>query len=172
MSKNYIVIFFFFIVNLSLYAKEPTLAILRSVQTNEYQRLSIGMYEFICRPYGVITIDELYNKAEPNSECKQSIQSYYKKKPLEKYYSQSLLKIRQVYHIEFRQNMCLLYANGKMSMSELLLKKGLALNIPNFADEEFKHSFENAQKYARSNKKGLFKENIEKKCIPYLNKKD
>ncbi len=170
--KNYIFISLFFILNISIYAKEPTLAILRSVQSNEYQKFSIGMYEFICRPYGVLTLQQLHKKADTNSSCQKAIEVFFKKNPLDKYYAQNLLKQSQTYHVEFKDSMCVLYASGKMSMSELLLKKGLALNILDFEDKEFKHSFKNAQNYAKNKKVGLFKEKIQEKCLPYLETKN
>lgn len=152
------------------FAKEPTLATLRSVSTNEFQKFSIGLYEFICRPYGVITVDELYNRAEFNSECKKNIQEFYLQNPMSKYFTQNLLKNRQLYHIEFKEEKCILYAKGKMTMSELLVKNGLALKNPLVKSEEFEYSLIQAQIYAKENKIGLFKNNISDKCISELNK--
>lgn len=163
-------IFIFLLFTISIFSKEPTLAILRSADTNEYQKFSIGMYEFICRPYGVITLEELYRRAETNSPCQQSINRFYIKNPMRKYFAQSLLKLRQTYHIEFRKDSCVLYAKGKLSMSETLIKNGLAFKKPKFNDEEFEHSFTQAQNYAERLEIGLFKEKIQNKCVSELYK--
>ena len=149
---------------------EPTLATLRAVHSNESQKLSIGMYEFVCRPYGVLTLEELYKMAELDSVCKKSIDEFYLKNPLSRYYSQNILKNRQLYHIEFKGDRCILYAKGKTTISELLLKKGLAVKKPRFQDEEFEHNFTQTQEYAKSLKLGLFKNKITKKCITELYK--
>jgi hypothetical protein len=149
----------------TLSAKEPTLAILRSVQMNEYQNFSIGMYHFVCRPYGVITLNELYNNSQLDSICKEGIKDFYLQNPLEKYFVLNLLKNRQLYHIRFKKKRCVVYAKGKVSLSELLIKNGLAIKDPSLDDEEFNHSFTKAQEYSKNLEIGLFKNKIMKKCI-------
>jgi hypothetical protein len=131
------------------------------------------MYEFVCRPYGVVTLEELYYKADNNSSCQKNIQNFFKKNPLEGYFSENLLKLRQLYHTEFRNTKCILYAKGKLSLSELILKNGLGLKEPNFDDKEFNHLFRNAQAYAKQNKIGLFEDGlIEPSCIEFLKTKE
>ncbi|MCW8837871.1 MAG: thermonuclease family protein [Thiovulaceae bacterium] len=164
------IIYLSFLFTLSL-AKEPTLATLRSVNTNEFQRFSIGLYEFTCKPYGVITVDELYSIAEFDSSCKKSVQEFYIQNPMSKYFTQNLLKDRQLYHIEFKNKRCIIYAKGKMTMSELLVKNGLAVRSPIVESKEFEYSLTQAQIYAKENKVGLFKNDISNKCISELYKK-
>jgi len=171
MNKFFLYIIFMMFFEISAFAKEPTLCILRSVHTNEYQRFSKGMYEFVCRPYGVITVDELYIKAKVGSDCKKSIEEFYKESPLLKYFTTNLLKLKQQYHVKFRDKRCIVYANGREVLSEVLIKKGLAVKKPMLKDEEFEHSFSNAQIYAKSLKRGLFKNKITRKCISELYKK-
>jgi hypothetical protein len=170
MYKIFRYIFIFLLFNISVFSKEPTLAILRTADTNEYQKFSIGMYEFICRPYGVITLEELFSRSETNSPCQKSINEFYLKNPMQRYFAQNILKNRQTYHLEFKQNSCVLYAKGKLSMSELLIKNGLAFKKPKFKDEEFEHSFTQAQNYAKRLEIGLFKEKIQNKCVSELYK--
>ncbi|WP_373070126.1 hypothetical protein [Sulfurimonas sp.] len=170
MHKIFRYIFIFLLFNIAILSKEPTLAILRSVDTNEYQKFSIGMYEFICRPYGVVTLEELFQRAEANSLCQTSINEFYLKNHMQRYFAQNLLKNRQTYHIEFKENRCILYAKGRLSMSELLIQNGLAFKKPNFKDKEFEHSFTQSQEYAQRLEIGLFKEKIEKKCVSELSK--
>lgn len=127
------------------------------------------MYEFICRPYGVVTLDEIYKLSDQDSGCKQAIEKFYIKNPVDKYFSKYLLKLRQTYHIEFKDNRCVVYAKGKMSYSEILLRKGIAVVKPKFKDKEFKDSFKQSQKYAEDNKNGIYKDETFEKCRSELN---
>ena len=170
MYKIFRYIFIFLLLNISTFSKEPTLSILRSVDSNGYQKFSIGMSEFICRPYGVITLEELFKRATLNSPCRKTIKKFFSKNPLDRYFSQNLLKNRQTYHVEFRKNRCVLYANSKESLSELLLKNGLAFKEAGFNDEEFNHSFTQAQDYAPRLKIGFYKERVEYECEQEINK--
>ena len=74
-----------------------------------------------------------------------------------------------MYHIEFKDKKCVVYAKGQMSLSEILLKEGLAVNEPRFKDEEFKYLFDKAQIRAKTLKKGLWSENLLKDCVSELN---
>ena len=149
----------------SFYTKEPTIATLRAVYSNSHQKFSIAKYEFSCRPYGIITIDELYLQAKANSICEKSVSEFYRQNPKAKYFSSLLLKIRQNYHVGFRNNRCIIYANGLNSLSELLLKEGLAIKKTMFKDKEFDYLFTEAQIDAKENKIGMYKNKIKNKCI-------
>ncbi len=170
MNKIFIYIIYLFAFFSLSYAKEPTLAILRSVYTNEFQRFSIGMYEFTCRPYGVVTLEELYAKEELDPACKKSVIEYYIENPMDKYVSENLLKNRQMYHIEPIDKRCILYARGKSTLSEILVKKGLAVVKPKLENEEFFHRLVQTQKYAQDKKNGLFKDDKLIECIAELYK--
>ncbi|MFA6195065.1 MAG: thermonuclease family protein [Sulfurimonas sp.] len=167
------IIYFFLLYSLllnSLNAKEPTLAILLSIDSNSFQRFNIEKNNFICRPYGILTLEELLEKSENGSKCKETIENFYKKHPDLKYFTYGILKRQQMYHVEFRENKCLLYAQGQKTLSELLLEKGLAMSKPTFKDEEFKYSFEKAQANAKFLKLGMWNEPIEKECAKELTK--
>jgi hypothetical protein len=167
-------IVYFFILDLfltfSLYAKEPTTAILDNVVSNEVQQFHIGSYGFRCVPYGVLSLEKLYTNSKLTSVCQKSIYNFYKKYPNLKYYSQKILKTQQMYHIEFKNQECILYALGEKTLSELLLENGLAVRKPIFRDEEFKYLFYKAQLKAKTNKYGMWKENIINDCIVELYK--
>ena len=75
-----------------------------------------------------------------------------------------------MYHIEFRESKCLIYAQGQKTLSEFLLEKGLAMNKPAFKDEEFRYSFEKAQANAKFLKLGMWNEPVEKECAKELSK--
>lgn len=173
MSK---LIYFFILLSVflsplsSVYAKEPTMAILNSIISNESQKLSIENYSFICSPYGVLTLEKLYNNGAIDSTCQDKIKIVYKKDPDLEYYAASILHIEQMYHIEFKGKECLLYARGQKVLSEILLEEGLGVIQPLFDDEEYNYLFLKAQNRAKFYKKGLWKDDTLRVCIDLLYK--
>ena len=165
MNKTIYFLILISIFVLSSFAKEPTLAKLNSVFSNGIVKFSISQNTFICRTYGVITVDELYMKAQKGSTCKKSIDKFYRKNPLLKYYTASLLKLNQYYHVEFKNNRCIIYAKGLNTLSEILLIHGLGVKKVTFDDEEFKYNFLQAQEDAKENNLGMHKNKIPDKCI-------
>ena len=139
-----------------VYAKEPTLGILQNVYSNTLQQLSLDNSYFYCKAYGVVSLEEIYANQQTDTGCKEAIKTLYIQEPLLQYFSAMLLKKKQRYHIELKQQGCLLYAKGQNTLSELLLKNGLALLRENFADREFDYAFYKAQRYAKSMKKGIW----------------
>lgn len=156
------------ILNTFLNAKEPFLAILVDVTTNSIQRFTYGNYSFTCEPYGVITLEQLYQKSAPDSMCKSSIEKFYRKNPELEYFTLKLMKVQQMYHLEFKNKECIIYAMGEKTLSELLLENGLAMNKPRFKDEEFEFLYTKAQNRAMFAKKGLWGERIKKDCVSEL----
>jgi hypothetical protein len=153
-----------------LNAKEPFLAILVDVTTNSTQRFTYGNYSFNCVPYGIITLEQLYQKSAPDSVCKKSVAKFYRTHPDLEYFTQELMKVQQRYHIEFKKQECIIYAMGQKTLSEVLLENGLALNRPRLKDEEFEFLYTKAQNRAMLAKKGLWGEHIKKDCVSELNK--
>jgi hypothetical protein len=144
------------------------MAILNNVISNETQKFSIGNYSFICEPYGILTLEKLYSHSKINSTCQDKIKNFYKKHPNLRYFSDSILHIRQMYHVEFKTTECVVYARGQKTLSEILLEEGLALREELFNDEEFNYLFLKAQKRAKFNKKGVWEEDILSECINLL----
>lgn len=170
--RTFLVILMICIFSIStLKAKEPFLAMHLKTYSNDMQRFSANNYSFECTPYGISTLERLYNNSKENSPCQKSIEKFYKKNPLLKYYADKLFKYKQIYHIEVKNTECLIYAKGQMNFSELLLGEGLALMQLNFNDEEFKAYFSSLQAKARREKKGLWGENIFNDCISELDRK-
>ena len=151
-----------------VYSSEPTIATLRSVYSNSSQKFNIKQYEFLCKAYGVISIEDLYVESKIDSECKKSINKFYRQNPNKKYFSANILKLRNSYHIEFKNNRCILYAKGLNTLSEMLLVNGLAIKRSMFKDKEFDYSFTQAQISAKVNKVGIYKNEIESKCVTEL----
>ena len=79
-------------------------------------------------------------------------------------YAQRNFKIYQNYHIEFKNNRCIIYISGEKNYSELLLERGLGIIMPNFQDKEFSYMFKNAQKRAKKVRRGVYKNNIFINC--------
>ncbi|MEA1892716.1 MAG: thermonuclease family protein [Campylobacterota bacterium] len=153
----------------ALYAKEPLLAELNSIHSNETQSFSVGSYAFTCETYGVLALDTLYKNSKKGSACQKSIDKLYRINTGLKYYTRGILKTRQLYHIEIKNKKCIVYAKGQMSLSELLLQNGLAIKKPVFNDEEFSSDFTKAQMNAKIHRKGLWKEGVFKACIEVIN---
>lgn len=158
------------LISMNVSAKEPDMAILNNVYSNTAQLFSIGNYSFHCEPYGVITLDSLYNNKSINSSCKKSIENIYKKQPYLRYFTDELLSIKQNYHIEFNDNKCTLYVRGQITLSELLLKEGLVLLEPSFMDKEYIYVYNKAQKQAKVNKKGIWSDRTLAICISEMSK--
>lgn len=169
MLKKIQILLFLIFLTLVLDAKEPLLGILTSVNSNKNQSFNISKYDLTCQPYGVLTLERLYDISDDNLVCKQMIRSIYAKNPDLKYFAQRLLKVQQRYHIMPKEKgECILYAKGQMTLSELLLAKGLALLKPLFEDEEFRDDFNVAQRKARLEKRGLWMEDIFEICAAKL----
>lgn len=154
----------------TLEAKEPLLATLETVYSNSMQRFKINSNSFVCQPYGVISLERLYLKSQKGSLCRESIEEFYSKSRYLSYYTESILKIYQRYHIELKESECVVYARGERTLSELLLSKGLAIKRAHFNDKEFRYKFEKSSRTAKENKKGLWNTSIEKYCNIKLQK--
>jgi len=153
-----------------LNANEPLLARLETSISNEKQIFGIDSFTFTCTPYGVIALEKLYKDSPQNSECRKSIERLYRKNPNLQYYISEILKYKQLYHIEIKEKSCLVYVKGEVSLSEVLLKNGLAINRLTFRDEEFRTYFKKAQIAAKREEKGLWKEKVFEYCIKELTK--
>jgi hypothetical protein len=151
-------------------AEEPTMAILKSISTNSKQNFNIQNYDFYCEPYGVVSLEKMHDNSGNGSKCRESIDGFYKKHPDLKYFTQGILKPEQMYHIEFKEKMCVIYARGQKSLSELLLENGLAVNKRTFNDEEFNFIFKKAETNAKLLKRGSWSEEIDKECAIELSK--
>jgi hypothetical protein len=160
-------LFFIFLLlyTSTVFANEPLLAILKSISSNGIQKFTLGKNEFECKAYGVVTLETLYQKSPAESNCKKRVDEFYKLNPNAKFRSFYILKRMQMYHLEFKEKGCVLYANGEQTLSELLLADGLAFMKPQFEDEEFQALFDKAQTQARFFKNGLWEENILNDCM-------
>ncbi len=172
MYKKIIFFLGLFLLTEILYAKEPTMAILVDVKSNDIQHFKIGNNKFKCSPYGVLSVDELKRESTFNSTCRDSIKRFYKKRPDLKYYTNSKLNIMQMYSIEIKKNRCIINISGGKSLSEYLLEEGIAVRKPFLKDKEFEYYLYKSQLKAKLLKKGIWKENITRECIANIYKKN
>lgn len=151
-----------------LFSKEPTLGILESIVTNTEQIFIIGQQRYKCTAYGILGVEKLLKSPKLNTACKKEIESFYAKYPQVKEFIHKKLKRSQMYHIEFKKRECLLFASGEITLSELLLKEGLALLDPMFEDKEYLRYFRDAQGVAKFEKRGIWKDAIVRDCAAEL----
>jgi len=159
-------IIFLFLINISfLNAKEPTLAILKNVYANDVQQFTYHNYSFMCRPYGVVSIEDVYRNKKISKTCRDRIEKFYIQHPKSQYFSANILKLSQMYHIKYKKEKYLIFAKGMKTLSELLIENGLAIKEPYLKDEIYGYKFDTAQKRASYAKAGLHKDNVLRNCM-------
>lgn len=165
MKKMIPLIFVFALLWTNAISKEPTMAILDGVLSNTHQKLSIKQMSFICEAYGVISPVKLVQKIDLSDGCKKSLENFYLKNPYKKHFVRLELHPMQMYRVIFRENKCLLFARGKSTISELLLREGLVVLEPNFRDREYENLYKYAQKSARVEAKGIWGDDLRRDCL-------
>lgn len=163
MSKIFLLMTLLFSTYLA--AKEPMLALLQSVHSNTQQHFKISNQSFVCHAYGIIGLEYLMQKSKLDSICKKSIERFFVKNPYAKEFTLRNLELMQRYHIDLKQDGCVLFASGKRTLGELLLREGLALVKPDFKDREYNSLYKNAQLNAKLEKNGVWKEEVRRECI-------
>ncbi|MBN2781808.1 MAG: hypothetical protein JXQ66_01045 [Campylobacterales bacterium] len=149
-------------------AKEPFLAILNGVYSNGMLRFSYDNFGFFCKPYGISVLEDIYGDKRLPKNCTDELNLFYRQSPLLKYFSLNNLHLKQTYHLEYKNNSCLVYSNGKKTLSELLVEEGLATKQKYLDDKEFNYKLDNAQKRAIFRNKGLHKNTILRNCMLYF----
>lgn len=156
-----------------LIAKEPFIATLINIPTNDIQVYKHGNTKFSCLPYGVISIDEIYRKAKEDSICKLSIEKFYRKRKDLKHFTSSTLHIYQSYSLKIKkENRCAVNIAGEKTLSEFLIDEGLAIRKPSFEDKEYSYYFYRSEQNAKDKSKGMWKEKIVKNCMEYIDTSD
>ena len=168
MHKFFSIFIFLILCFNALLAREPFLATLMKVSSNDIQIFKYGSIEFICTTYGAITIDEIYKYADKTSRCKKSIDLFYKKEKALRYYTNSKLKVYQLYSLIIKEDhRCLINISGEKTLSEFLIEEGLAVKQPDFNDKEYNYYFEMSEKKAKEGLAGIWANNIMKDCSAY-----
>ncbi|MBU1658883.1 thermonuclease family protein [bacterium] len=138
------------------------------VISNEIQKFSIGNSHFYCKHYGIVTLEKLYSHTSLSSTCQDSIQRLYKRDPNAKQFTDNILMLKQLYHVEHKDQECLLFVRGEVTLSELLLENGLALMKPGLKDDVYEYLFFKAQLEAKNEKRGMWNEDILRNCMEAL----
>lgn len=159
------------ILGITLEAQEPTVALLKHIESNSNQKFSFKNYTFTCTAYAITPLNEIANRESLSTLCKTALDSFYRADPKAKYFALYALSVEEMYHLEFRDRGCLLFANGEITLSEMLLREGLALLIPNFKDKEYRYLYEKAQAKAKREKKGVWGERLQRDCSGDIYKK-
>ena len=159
-------LFFVLLFFSSVYAKEPLIARLQHIYSNSTLRFQVEQTQFVCKTYGVVSLDELLERSTSGSNCKKAIETFYKRNENLRYFAFNHLFEHQMYHLSLKkQNRCLVYAQGEYTYSEMLLESGLGFMQNNFKDKEWKYSFTKAEKNAKIAKKGVWNTTLFSKCI-------
>ncbi len=150
----------------TLDAKEPTMLMLKGNISNALQEFqALPDYSFKCKPYGIITVDELLTSTKTSKECKAILKKFYLKHPNLYNLHYRYLHRKSFYHVQYEENSCIVYAKGELTYSEMLLKEGVALIHKNFKNEIFEARYQSAQKSAELRKKGIFKDSNTLQCL-------
>ncbi|QOP41563.1 hypothetical protein [Sulfurimonas marina] len=156
----------FIIPLFALDAKEPTMMMVKRGINNSLQEFQIApYYSFVCKPYGVVTLDEVLNSKETDKECKNTLQKFYIQNPRLYNLYRRYLKRKSFYHVEYLDKSCLVHAKGELTFSEILLQNGIALIDKGFKDEIYNARFKSAQKSAETWKRGMFSDQKVLSCM-------
>lgn len=156
---------FFLLYSLSIFANEPTMGMLQEIHSNTKQIFTIQNSRYRCDAYGVLEPAELLESEVMSGLCKEKIKTFYKANPYAKHFSDRKLYLFMTYHLEFVKEECLLFASGEVTLSELLLREGLAVLDPKLKDEEYTYLYKNAQKIARFERRGIWEEVRMEECL-------
>jgi archaeosine-15-forming tRNA-guanine transglycosylase len=163
-SNLFLILIFLFT---SLYAQEKESARLQTVLSNGemvFYLRSVDSF-YLCKPYGVVTLEDLYERSSNEQVCKKTVTEFYNKKRDLRYFTLNHLKEQQYYNIEIKKDgRCVINSDGMVSLSEKLLQKGVAMVKPNLKDKEYNYLFQTAQKNAQFQKKGLWSSTIKHDC--------
>ncbi len=158
--------FTLFIFGLNLKADEPKLFLLDSIISNFELKFKTSRYTFTCKPYAILGVDDI---SQNDKECYDEVLKYYSLYPNDFYKVYKFLKVEQMYHIEFKNNQCIIYVRGQKTLTELLLREGLAVLEPHFMDREFEARFKKSQQLAKEKEVGIYSVNLKlKQCIYQL----
>lgn len=161
-------ILFLIIPSFTLEAKENLIAQLINIKNNSSLNYQKTEFTFLCEPYGLLSVDQVLSDEKSNNHCKNSVKKFYQNHLELEYLAYEYLKVKQFYHLKFKNKQCLIYAQGLKTYSEILLQEGLALLSKGFKDEEFLYEFQKAQEGAKLNKKGIYSDKEVLDCVNSL----
>ncbi|RUM64923.1 MAG: hypothetical protein DSZ03_03555 [Sulfurimonas sp.] len=163
--KNVYLIFLVGYVSLALSA-EPTLGIVTGVLSNNEIAFTINGSAVTCQNYGIVTLDEIEGL---DTTCKQRLVTFQRQHPRYRYFSQTHLKRYQQYHLErVDARRCIVYAQGRKSLAELLLEAGLAVATPSAQATMIDYQYQRSVRRARALQKGIYSDVLLRSCVQRL----
>ena len=147
-----------------LHAEVPETAMLVETPDNAGLLFKSGQSRYLCKPFGVRTLEELAADRRTNSLCKKLFAEYAVRNPENMQFAATTLKRFQFYRIEPVKDRCILYAKGRVSYSEMLLHEGLAVIKRGEVRRELRRSFERAEAGARQKRRGFWKDSLAVEC--------
>ena len=162
-KANFFILFLISTVQLS--ASEPMIAELIKIQSSSQLLFRYKNTQFLCQNYGVIDVDTMYNDTNISKECRKRINDFYIYNPKSKNIAYYNFSIYQLYHVEIKNNKCLVFLKGSKTYSQYLIELGLAKPKPFFADKKYRQRFKNAFYEAKLVKQGYHKNPFLKNCM-------
>jgi len=158
--------FLFIIFSLIAHANS-LVSLVKGVENNHKIHMSYQQKPFVCIPYGVETISQLFLRVDVNSSCRASLSAYRKANPKESFFAQTHLELGQQYSVEGVEGLCLLHLSSENSYSEALLEDGYA-RIPlsmKYKDEVLDYRFKRARLRAKIKEAGMWSDAKVRNCF-------
>lgn len=144
-------------------------ALLHTIDNNHFFHFSYKEIAFNCKAATVVTLGMQLENNTTSTQCRQSIQTFFKKYPKIPLAYQYVLHEDMTYTIKPYGKECFVMLNGATSWSEYLLEEGFAV-LSNVIELNFLNSagyerLKLAQDRAKYHKRGLWSDIMVKNCI-------
>ena len=148
-----------------LYAGEPNIMLLDAIYANDSYLFRFKQSRYICRPYGVWTLDRVIGNTNITPVCKKALDEFIVHNPKLHRFAWYVMHLEEGYRVEFKNKECIIYLGSKQTLSEALLRDGAAIEQPGFSDEEFRYRFYQALRAAKVNKRGIWSDAKLRSCM-------
>jgi hypothetical protein len=159
--------FLIFIVLVWSLDAKSIVALLKSVEDNDNLHMVYQQKDFVCKPYGIQSINALISSIDVNSSCMTYLMDFRKSNPKEKFFAQVSLEVQQLYSVKGVEGKCLLHLSSGHTYSEAILEAGYA-RIPitlKYDDPLLKYRFKRALQRAKSSKLGIWSDVNVRNCF-------
>jgi len=157
--------FSFLILSFILSCHALQIGLLLEVKNNSLLYFSVNNQDELCVPYGVVTFEMLRHKNHDATLCQKRLNHYFEMHPKDAFLAREHFHLQQQYHIEKRDDRCMIYAQGKKRYAQILLEKGLAIVPVDFEDKSVAVQYRRIQSEAQREKKGLWSDAILRNCM-------
>ena len=149
----------------ALQAQEPNIMLLDAIYTNDSYLFRTKQARYLCKPYGVWTLDRVVKNSHITPVCKKALDDFILHNPKLHRFAWYVMHLEEGYRVEFRDKECIIYLGSKQTLSEALLQAGAAIEQPGFSDEEFRYRFYQALRAAKVNKRGIWSDAKLQSCM-------